>query len=78
MLSKHYEPTEVDRRTWQHMPSGTLWSTSSDTNQEVEIQKETPTKIYTPFQIGSNQQCGPYAHFRYSNLVSDPQPNNVV
>ena len=34
---KRYESTEVDRRTWLHVPSGTLWSTSNDTHQEVEI-----------------------------------------
>ena len=34
---KHYESTEVDRRTWMHVPSGTQWSTSSDTHQLVEI-----------------------------------------
>ena len=33
MLSKRYESTEVDRRTWLHVPSGTHWSTSSDTHQ---------------------------------------------
>ena len=50
MLSKHYKSTEVDpRRTWLHVPSGTPWSTSSDTHQVVEIQKETSTKMYTPF-----------------------------
>ena len=38
MLSKRYESTEVDRRTWLHVPSGTHWSTSSDTHQVVEIQ----------------------------------------
>ena len=27
MLSKRYESTEVDRRTWLHVPSGTLFST---------------------------------------------------
>ena len=32
-----YKSTEVDRRTWLHVPSGTLWSTSSDTRQVVEI-----------------------------------------
>ena len=37
LLSKRYESTEVDRRTWLHVPSGTLWYTSSDTHQEVEI-----------------------------------------
>ena len=34
---KRYESTEVDRRTWLHVPSGTHWSTSSDTHQVVEI-----------------------------------------
>ena len=52
MLSKRYEPTEVDRRFWLHVPSGTHWSTSSDTQQVVEIQIETFTKMYTPFLIG--------------------------
>ena len=46
MLSKRYESTEVDRRTWLHVPSGTHWSTSSDTHQVVEIWKETSTKMY--------------------------------
>ena len=41
MLSKRYESTEVDRRTWLHVPSGTSWSTSNDTHQVVEIIKET-------------------------------------
>ena len=54
MLSKRYESTEVDHRTWLHVPSGTHWSTSSDTHQVVEIQKETSTKMYTPFLIGLN------------------------
>ena len=36
MLSKRYESTEVDRRTWLHVPSGTHWSTSSDTHQVVK------------------------------------------
>ena len=44
MLSKRYESTEVDRRTWLHVPSGTHWSTSSDTHQVVEIQIETSTR----------------------------------
>ena len=48
MLSKRYESTDVDR-TWLHVPSGTLWSTSSDTHQVsevVEIQKR-DQDIYT-------------------------------
>ena len=49
MLSKRYKSTEVDCRTWLHVPSGTPWSTSSDTHQVVEIQKETFTQMYTPF-----------------------------
>ena len=37
MLSKCYKSTEVDRRTWLHVPSGTLWSTTSDTHQVVQV-----------------------------------------
>ena len=44
MLSKRYESTAVDRRTWLRVRSLTHWSTSSDTHQVVEIQKETFTK----------------------------------
>ena len=47
MLSKRYESTKVDRRTWLHVPSWTHWSTSSDTHQVVDIQKETSTKMKT-------------------------------
>ena len=49
MFSKPYESIEVDRRTWLYEPCGTPLSTSSDANQVVEIQKETSTKMYTPF-----------------------------
>ena len=41
MLYKHHESTEVDRRTWLHVPEGTHRSTSSDTHQVVEIQMQT-------------------------------------
>ena len=37
MLSKRYEQTEVERRTWLQVPSGTHWSTSSDTHKVDEI-----------------------------------------
>ena len=37
MLSKRYESTEVDSRTWLHVPSRTLWSISSDTHQVAKI-----------------------------------------
>ena len=47
MLSRHYESTEVDRKTWLQMPSGTHWSTSSDSQQVVEIQIET-LKTFCP------------------------------
>ena len=38
MLSKRYESTEVDRRTWLRVPSGILWSTSIGINRVVVIQ----------------------------------------
>ena len=37
MLSKRCESIEVGRRTWLHVPSGKLCSTSSDTHQVVEV-----------------------------------------
>ena len=37
MLSEHYESSEVDRRTWLHVPSGTPCSTNSDPHQVIEI-----------------------------------------
>ena len=40
MLSKHYELTEVDRRTWLQIPAGTHCSTSSDTHQVVNIKRD--------------------------------------
>ena len=40
MLSKSYESNEVDRRTWLHVPSGTHWSTSSDTHQMLKYNKK--------------------------------------
>ena len=51
MLSNCYESTEIDRRTWLNVLSGTHWSTSSDTHQVVEILIETSTKMYTPFLL---------------------------
>ena len=37
MLLKRYESTAVDLKTWLHVPSGTHWSTSSNTHQVVEM-----------------------------------------
>ena len=36
MLSKRYESTEADRRTWLHMPSGTHWSTTEKMSFELD------------------------------------------
>ena len=63
MLSKRYKSTEVDRRTWLHVPSGTPWSTSSDTHQVVEIHKrDFYSDVYTilnriKFMIWQNKNC---------------------
>ena len=72
MLSKRYESTEVDSRTWLLVPSGNLWSTSSDIHKVVEIPKDISTKMYTPFLFGFNKQYGPYAHFGYWTLANNP------
>ena len=52
MLSKRYESIEVDRRTWLQVPSGTPWSTSSDTHQVVEIIKDQNIESPTEWQKG--------------------------
>ena len=45
MVSKRYESTEVGRRTWLYVPSGTPWSTSSDTHQGCPKSKVTLLKF---------------------------------
>ena len=55
MLSKRYESTEVDHRTWLHVPSGTQWYTSCDTQQVDEYtckKKLLLIKMCTAFLIG--------------------------
>ena len=48
MLSKRYESTEVNRRTWLHVPSGTHWSTSSGKIILLHVHmKVTTTSIHT-------------------------------
>ena len=73
MLSKRYESAEVDRRTWLHVPSGTHWSTSSDTkhaSEIVETIKETSTQMYTPFNSDLTNNMD---HMR----VSGNEPSSV-
>ena len=48
MLSKNSKSTEVDRKTWLHVLSGTPWSTSSDIRHVVE----TLDKIKVPSGTG--------------------------
>ena len=50
MLSKHNKSTEVDCRTWLHVPSETPWSTSSDTHQVVEAFTFLMENIYVRFE----------------------------
>ena len=50
MLSKRYESTEVDRRTWLQVPSGLLGPPAVTLTQVVKIYIETSTKMYTPFR----------------------------
>ena len=52
MLFKLYESTEGDRRTLQHEPSGTHWSTSSDTRLLVQIKKEmSPALMWYEYNV---------------------------
>ena len=73
MLSKRYESTEVDCRTWLHVHSGISSSTSNEfeTHQVVEIQIETSTKIYAPFLSDSINVMD---HMR----ILDTEPSSVI
>ena len=72
MLSKRYKSTEVDRRTWLHVPSGTPWSTSSDTHLVVELWIETSTKnAYTIFKSDLVYNMD---HMRISGI----EPSSVI
>ena len=37
MLSKRYESTEVDRRTWLHVPSGTQYESTKPASKRTNI-----------------------------------------
>ena len=50
MLSKRYESTKVDRRTWLYVLSGTHWSTSSDTHQVVKYKDRLPLRYIHHFK----------------------------
>ena len=70
MLSKRYESTEVDRRTWLHVPSGTPWSTSSDTHQEVEIHRD----FYSCLHHFKSDLINNMDHMR----ISGNKPSSVI
>ena len=46
MLSKRGESTDVDRKTFLDVPSGNLWSISSDPYTVINTLKENFTKMY--------------------------------
>ena len=55
----------------KHEPSGTIWSTSSDTGQVVEIRKKTSTKMYTHFKSDLFNNID---HMR----ISGTEPSSVI
>ena len=71
MLSKRYKSTEVDRITWLHVPSGTYWSTSSDTHQLVEIKIATSYMIYTLLLNG-------IINHTYHMRIKGTEPSSVI
>ena len=73
MLSKRYESTEVNRRTWLHVPSGTLWSTSSDTHQVVENKKRILLRCRSLHHIKTDLINNMY-HMR----ISGTEPSSVI
>ena len=71
MLSKRYESTEVDRRTWLHVSPGTHWSTSSDTHQVVEIKKRLLLRCIYHF---NSDLINIMEHMR----ISGTEPSSVI
>ena len=64
--------TEVDRRTWLHVPSGTLWFNSSDTHQVVKIWIGTSTKMY--MHHFKSDSINDMDHMR----ISGTEPSSVI
>ena len=71
MLSKRYKSTKIDSRTWLHMPSGTPWSTSSDTHQIVEIKKRLLPRCIHHFK---SDLINSMDHMRISGI----EPSSVI
>ena len=71
MLSKRYKSTEVDCITWLHVPSGTPWSSSSDTHQVVEIKKRLLLRCIHHFKLDSMNSMD---HMRISGI----EPSSLI
>ena len=67
MLSKRYESTVVNRRTWLHVPSGTHWSSSSDTHQVVEI--PVWESLYRLEALLACSRLSTYKHFSHRKIL---------
>ena len=63
---KHYESTADDRRTWLRVPSGILWSSSSDTHQR----KKNVRKIFIEMSMGDHLVTGSeHATFKFARVL---------
>ena len=89
MLSKRYESTEIDRRTWPYVPSGTLWSTNAFTISSYLIRINTLVIKHVSnliwfhvFMQTSEYRSRYYLHWymykkcRFCLTVSFKHPNN--
>ena len=70
MLSNRYESTEVDHRTWLHVPSGTPWPPAVTLIKKLKY-IETFTKMYTPFK---SDLINNMDHMR----ISGTKPSSVI
>ena len=51
---KRYESTEVDRRTWLHVPRGLTGPPTVTLTKKLKYKKEILLRCHTPFLIGFN------------------------
>ena len=76
MLSKRYESTEVDRRTWLHVPSGTHWSTTyANKHIRTPIAASISFRALNPLcMLGNNLEETFRYPFSYTNAQLSKSP----
>ena len=57
--------TELECRTWLHVPSGTYGPPAVTLTKYLKCKKELIVRWIHQFKLGLNKQYGPYVHLGY-------------